>query len=86
MELRIKVIKIIKTRLKNNDVVTPLIPNSGTERNREINRFLMTIKKVIKTVKFLCSENIICLKALYGSSIINCIVFHKSMFTTLSLR
>jgi hypothetical protein len=68
------------------DVSTPFNPNSGTEKYRAIIKFLTAIKNVIKIIKFLCSAKMMFLNALAGSSIINLIVSHKSIFTILSLR
>jgi hypothetical protein len=65
---------------------TPSAPNWGTEINREIIRFFVPIRKISKITKFLCSANKICLKAADGSSMIICIVFQRSIFTTLSLK
>jgi predicted rRNA methylase YqxC with S4 and FtsJ domains len=65
------VIKDINIKLKMKDVLTPFNPKSGIERKRTVIRFLSAIKNVINTIKFLCSEKIIRLKALTGSSIIS---------------
>lgn len=85
-EVKTIVISIINIRLKINETEAPLPPNSGTEINRAIIKFFKEMKNVRKIIKFLCSEKIICLKAFTGSSIINRIVFQRSIFTTLSLR
>lgn len=82
--IRVAVIKII--RLTKNEVWMFSFERNGTEKNLVQIRFLIEIKNKKKMMKFLFSENIICLNALEGSSIILPIVAQRSRLTTLSLR
>ncbi|MBK7227927.1 MAG: hypothetical protein IPH97_03410 [Ignavibacteriales bacterium] len=85
-ETIIKVVAIVNNKLKINEDVTPFNPSSGTDRNLAIIRFLTEMKNKRNIIKFLCSEYIIFLKATFGSSINWNKVFHKSIFTTRSLK